>query len=106
MRKFVRDYVDARWHVAEFFLPAAVVILVLSMIPDLRVKDFSLLLWLVLIVLILGQSVLTGMGLKKEMGRRFPEDPQRGILMYALMRSLSMRRMRLPKPQVKRGQKA
>ena len=32
VRRFARDYVDSRFCVAEFFLPLAVVILVLSMV--------------------------------------------------------------------------
>ncbi len=105
-RKAARDWIDSRWHVAELFLPLAVVILVLSMLPSLQVKDLSLLLWLVLIVLIIGQSVISAVSLKRDLTRRFPNENLRGVTMYALMRSLQMRRMRLPKPQVKRGRKA
>ena len=37
---------------------------------------------------------------------RWGEDKlERGLKMYAVMRSLQMRPMRLPKPQVKRGEK-
>jgi Protein of unknown function (DUF3043) len=103
VRRACREYIDSRWHVAELFLPLAVVILVLSMIPNLRIKDVSLLLWLVLIVLIVGQSVITGFRLRGELSRRFPNDNTRGAVAYSLMRTLQMRRMRLPKPQVKRG---
>jgi hypothetical protein len=105
VKKAAREYIDSRWHVAELFLPLAVVILVLSMLPNLQVKDISLLLWLVLIVAIIGQSVYTSNALKREMKRRFPNEDLRGVAWYSLMRSLQMRRMRLPKPQVKRGQK-
>jgi hypothetical protein len=33
VRRFARDYVDARWNAAEFLLPVLIAILVLSMIP-------------------------------------------------------------------------
>ncbi|CCB74014.1 putative integral membrane protein [Streptantibioticus cattleyicolor NRRL 8057 = DSM 46488] len=105
VRRFCRDYVDARYHVAELFLPLAVVILVISMVPNMRVKDVSLLLWLVLIVLIVGQSLFTGLRLRSLLADRFPKENKRGAVAYALMRSLQMRRMRLPKPQVKRGER-
>ncbi|MCQ4046222.1 DUF3043 domain-containing protein [Streptantibioticus rubrisoli] len=104
VRKLCRNYVDARYHVAELFLPLAIVILVLSMIPNMSIKDISLLLWLVLIVLIVLQSVFTGLRLKKVLRQRFPNENTRGAVAYALMRTLQMRRMRLPKPQVKRGE--
>ncbi|MEU1629112.1 DUF3043 domain-containing protein [Streptomyces sp. NPDC020096] len=104
VRKLCRNYVDTRYHVAELFLPLAVVILVLSMIPSMNVKDISLLLWLLLIVLIVAQSFFTAFRLRKVLRERFPNENLRGAVAYALMRTLQMRRMRLPKPQVKRGE--
>ncbi len=103
VRRLARNYVDARYHVAELFLPLAVAILVISMVPNMSVKNISLLLWLLLIVLIVAQSVFTGFRLKKVLQERFPDQNRRGAVAYALMRTLQMRRMRLPKPQVKRG---
>jgi hypothetical protein len=105
VRKFARDYVDARFKVAEFFLPLAVLILVLSVVPNVALKNLSLLLWLVVIVLIVIDSVVTGIALGRELRRRFPDKNTRGAVAYALMRTLQMRRLRLPKPQVKRGAK-
>jgi hypothetical protein len=105
VRKFARDYVDARFKVAEFFLPLAVLILVLSVVPNVALKNLSLLLWLIVIVLIVIDSIVTGFALKRELARRFPDKNARGAVPYALMRTLQMRRLRLPKPQVKRGAK-
>ncbi|MCI0385615.1 DUF3043 domain-containing protein [Streptomyces sp. CNQ085] len=104
VRRYARDFVDAKWHVAEFFLPLAVVILILSMMPSMQVKNASLLLWLGVIVMIVVDSVLTGFRLKKALAERFPDENRRGALAYALMRTLQMRRMRLPKPQIARGE--
>ncbi|MEC4019343.1 DUF3043 domain-containing protein [Streptomyces sp. H27-D2] len=105
IRKFARDFVDSRFCVAEFFLPLAVLILVLSMLPSLQVKNISLLLWLGVIVLIVIDSVGIYVRLKKQLRLRFPGENLRGAAPYALMRTLQMRRLRLPKPQVKRGAK-
>ena len=105
VRRFARDFVDSRWCVAEFFLPIAVIILVLSMMPSLQMKNISLLLWLFVIVLIVIDSVLTGRRLKKALNERFPKENKRGAVGYALMRTLQLRRMRLPKPQVARGER-
>lgn len=103
VRRFARDYVDAKWSVAEFFLPIAVVILVLSMVPSLQVRNISLVLWLGVIVMIVLDSVSTGVRLSKALRERFPDESRKGAVRYALMRTLQMRRMRLPKPQVARG---
>ncbi|CAL9399909.1 MULTISPECIES: DUF3043 domain-containing protein [Streptomyces] len=104
VRRYARDFVDAKWHVAEFFLPLAVVILILSMMPSMQVKNASLLLWMGVIVMIVVDSVLTGFRLKKALAERFPDENRRGAVAYALMRTLQMRRMRLPKPQIARGE--
>jgi len=103
VRKFARDFIDARFNVAEFFLPMAVVILVLSMVRVGSLQTIALLLWLIVIVLIVLDSFATGFRLRKRLAERFPDQNRRGAVAYALMRSLQMRRLRLPKPQVKRG---
>ena len=105
VRRFARDYVDSRWSVAEFFLPIAVIILALSMVPSLQVKNISLLLWLVMIVMIVLDSIGHGFRLKRALKDRFPDESKRGAVAYALMRTLQLRRMRLPKPQVERGER-
>ncbi|WP_037669022.1 DUF3043 domain-containing protein [Streptomyces griseus] len=105
VRKFARDFIDSRFNVAEFFLPMAVVILVLSMVRVGSLQSIALLLWLVVIVLIVLDSFLTSFRLRKQLTARFPDQNRRGAVAYALMRSLQMRRLRLPKPQVKRGER-
>ncbi|MFJ8790403.1 DUF3043 domain-containing protein [Streptomyces sp. NPDC102462] len=105
VRKFARDWVDSRFNIAEFFLPLAVVILVLSVVRVPALQSIALLLWLVVIVLIVLDSLLSGFRLRKRLGERFPDQNRRGAVAYALMRSLQMRRLRLPKPQVKRGER-
>jgi hypothetical protein len=105
VRRFARDYVDSRWSVAEFFLPIAVIILALSMVPSIQVKNISLLLWLVMIVMIVLDSIGHGFRLKRALKDRFPDESKRGAVAYALMRTLQLRRMRLPKPQVERGER-
>ncbi|MFL4903649.1 DUF3043 domain-containing protein [Streptomyces sp. MMS24-I2-30] len=105
VRKFARQWVDSRFNVAEFFLPLAVVILVLSVVRVPMLQSIALLLWLVVIVLIVLDAAFSGFRLRKRLGERFPDQNRRGAVSYALMRSLQMRRMRLPKPQVKRGER-
>ncbi|MFE7858980.1 DUF3043 domain-containing protein [Streptomyces sp. NPDC057403] len=105
VRKFARDWIDSRFNVAEFFLPMAVVILVLSVVRVASLQNIALLLWLVVIVLIVLDSFVSGFRLRKALGERFPDHNRKGAVAYGLMRSLQMRRLRLPKPQVKRGER-
>ncbi|AZK93729.1 DUF3043 domain-containing protein [Streptomyces sp. SID5473] len=105
VRRFVRDFVDSRFCIAEFFLPMAVIILVLSMIRVGQLQTISLLLWLGVIVMIIIDSVGLSIRMKKQLNERFPNESKRGAVAYGLMRTLQMRRLRLPKPQVKRGER-
>ncbi|WP_371580855.1 DUF3043 domain-containing protein [Streptomyces sp. NBC_01314] len=105
VRRFARDFVDSRFHIAEFFLPLAVLILVLSMVQVASLQNIALLLWLFVIVLIVVDSISLGFRLKKQLNERFPDANKKGAVAYALMRTLQMRRLRLPKPQVKRGER-
>ncbi|GGL85646.1 membrane protein [Streptomyces fumigatiscleroticus] len=105
VRRFARDFVDSRFNIAQWFLPMAVVILVLSMIQVGSLQSIALLLWLIVIVLIVLDSTVTGFRLKKRLNERFPDENKRGAVAYALMRTLQMRRLRLPKPMVKPGER-
>ncbi|MGC4996181.1 DUF3043 domain-containing protein [Streptomyces sp. DT195] len=105
VRKFARDWVDSRINVAEFFLPLAIVILILSVVRVPSIQNIALLLWLIVIVLIVIDSAFSGYRLRKRLAEKFPDVNRRGAVAYGLMRSLQMRRLRLPKPQVKRGER-
>ncbi|MGW0394153.1 DUF3043 domain-containing protein [Streptomyces sp. NPDC003042] len=105
VRKFVRDFVDSRFSVAEMFLPLAVIILVLSMVRVPSIQNIALMLWLGVIALIIVDSIGLVFRLRKALTERFPDEPRRGAVAYGLMRTLQMRRLRLPKPQVKRGER-
>ncbi|MFI8994779.1 DUF3043 domain-containing protein [Streptomyces sp. NPDC053542] len=105
VRRFARDYVDSRWCVAEFFLPVAVIILVLTMVRVPQIQSIALILWLVVILLIVLDSIAIWIGLTKRLKEKFPNENLKGVKPYALMRTLQMRRLRLPKPQVKRGER-
>ncbi|WP_175412456.1 DUF3043 domain-containing protein [Streptomyces sp. TRM64462] len=106
VRRFVRDFVDSRFFVAELFLPLAVVILILSVVGRSgQMQTIATLLWLGVIVMIVVDSIGLTIRLKKQLNQRFPNEPKRGAVAYGLMRTLQMRRLRLPKPQVKRGER-
>ncbi|WP_229890614.1 DUF3043 domain-containing protein [Streptomyces mashuensis] len=105
VRRFARDYVDSRYSVAEFFLPLAVLILILSMINRGAFQTYVLLAWMIVILAIVLNSAVTGFGLKRALKQKFPDENTRGAVAYAIMRTLQMRRLRLPKPKVARGER-
>ncbi|MEU5399545.1 DUF3043 domain-containing protein [Streptomyces sp. NPDC005963] len=105
VRRFVRDFVDSRFCIAEFFLPIAVLILIMSLIQNRQMQNIALLVWLGVIVMIVVDSIGLAIRLKKQLRERYPDEPKRGAVAYGLMRTLQLRRLRLPKPQVKRGER-
>jgi len=103
-RKFVRNFVDSRRTIAEFFLPIIVVILVLTLIPVPQIQVMGTFAWLVVMVVMVLDLILLSRKVKKEVRERFPDDPGKGHGLYAVSRATQMRRLRLPKPNVKPGQ--
>lgn len=103
-RKFIRDYIDARWSFAEFLLPVMVVGLPISLIGNRTALlvgyavVYGALLMAILDTTILWQQV------KRKVRAKFGEDPQRGSLWYVITRAMQIRPGRLPKPKVARGQ--
>ncbi len=108
VRRFARDYVDARYSVMEFALP---ILLLVSLIGVVFSRQFLWLaglvnlLFLAMILLIALDWFLLSAGLKKAVAAKFGPESTKGIGFYAVRRTMQMRRWRLPKPMVKRGEK-
>jgi hypothetical protein len=105
VKKFVRNYVDSRRSIGEFFLPIIGVVLIISLIP----YPAAAVIGVVLMYTVLFASVIDGIFLsrkiKSEVTARFPSESLKGIGMYGWLRSTQMRRMRAPKPGVAAGDK-
>lgn len=102
-KKFVRDYVDARWGVGEFMIPVMFAVIIVSFVPGLDVYAI-LALWAFFLVAVLDATIL-GFLVKRRLAEKFGASKvERGVRWYAAMRSLQLRVLRLPKPQVKRGE--
>ncbi|WP_022899247.1 DUF3043 domain-containing protein [Humibacter albus] len=102
-KRFVRDYVDARFTVAEFLMPVMLVVIVLTFIPITALQYYGIIvLWLFFGVAVI-DSIIMVFTMRRRMREKFGLV-ERGITWYAVMRALQFRRIRIPKPQVKRGQ--
>jgi len=102
-RRYVRDYVDARWNIAEFFLPVALVfVLVNFAVAQLPALAFYVLIALYAVVLIaIGDAFFMWQRLKRRLQAKFGVV-ERGTAMYAIMRAFQIRRSRMPKPMHKK----
>ena len=103
IRKFVRDYVDARRSIGEFFLPVIVLVLFMTIVPVIQVQLAAI----ILMYSILGLSFIDGFYLSRkitrEVAKRFPGENLKGVGMYGWLRSTQIRRLRAPLPRVTRG---
>lgn len=103
-KRYVRDYVDARFSVGELLIPLMLVVIVFTFIPDPGIQSIGIIaLWGFFFVAVVDVVVL-GFILTKKLGEKFGKDRVEKVRWYAAMRALQLRLMRLPKPQVKRGQ--
>jgi Protein of unknown function (DUF3043) len=106
-KRFARDFVDARFSIGEVLLPVLVLVILTYVLPASLASIASIALiavWLILLVVVadgiwMGQKIIT------QLGAKYGKDKvERGIRWYSFMRAIQLRPMRLPKPQVKRGQ--
>jgi hypothetical protein len=106
IRRFVRDYVDRRFNVAEFLLPFLVLLLVAYMFAGGSQSTFALVLttyvYPAVIIATLIDEIFMVRGLKRELAARFAGENLKGTTTYAVLRSTQLRRFRLPKPAVAR----
>lgn len=105
VRRFVRDRVDSRINMAELLLPLLLVIMVLQYTGNPRLVGLSNGLWVATLLVVIGDTVILAWRIRRELGRRFPDESHRGAVFYGLVRALQLRFMRIPKPKVKLGQR-
>ena len=105
-KALLRDYIDARRNVGEFLLPGLVVILGASFLYQLlpNITLISTVLMYVFILVVLLDSFLMWRGFKRVLAERLPRSSSKGLLMYAMNRSIQIRRFRMPAPRIKRGE--
>lgn len=98
-RALVRDIVDARRTVGTWFFGGALVVLLGSSptMPEL-VRLGANILWALLALAVIVDSVLICRRVKRLVRERFPKTEERlgSLYLYAVMRALTFRRLRIP----------
>lgn len=107
VRRYARDYVDARFSVAEIFMPVALLMIIAMLFvgtfPELA--NIVVLGTYALLLLSILDGVVMVQLLKRRLRRTFDESEiPKWTGLYAFTRAFYFRRMRQPRPQVKRGQ--
>jgi Protein of unknown function (DUF3043) len=105
-KTIARDVVDSRFNVGTFFIVALFLILVGSTrAMPVSVQYGANLLFLFMILAFLVDSVFLCRKVRRLVRERLPKEDVRwgGLYGYAVMRTLSFRRIRVPRPRVKVG---
>lgn len=105
VRALARDMVDARRGISEYYLYGVAALVLLLFVPGLRgnmIVDY-------LIVAILVVIITEGWWVSKKVlnlaQQRYPGESTRGVRMYTALRGTQVRRLRMPAPRVKIGDK-
>lgn len=105
VRKYVRNLVDSRISVGEFFLPLIFIVLLVSITRNQTIAVLSILTMYVIMIFAIIDGWFLGRKIKKQLAEKFPNESTKGLALYGFLRSTQMRRMRAPKPNIKRGDK-
>ncbi|RFA09162.1 hypothetical protein B7R54_07940 [Subtercola boreus] len=103
-KRFVRDYVDSRFSIGEIVIPAVFGIILLQLVPNPQIQTYLTLVLYAFVIIVALDIVLMGNRINKLLRAKYG-TLDRGLRWYGAMRALQLRPMRLPKPQVKRGQR-
>lgn len=101
-KRFVRDFVDARFSVGEILMPVLVLVILTWLVP--QIADYAFLGFWVVVLFVVADTVVLGFQVTRRLAAKFGKDKVERVRWYAAMRAIQMRFLRLPKPQVKRGE--
>ncbi|MDQ0075926.1 DUF3043 domain-containing protein [Arthrobacter oryzae] len=104
-KRYARDYVDARFSLGEYLMFGALVFVIVSLLVPSTSESMIYVLggfWVMFLAVFVDVFILSRK-LRKRLTEKFGEV-ERGTVWYGSMRSLQFRKLRLPKPLVKRGE--
>jgi len=104
VKRFIRDFVDHRFSFVELMIPLLIVTMVMGYSGNARLASIGNTILFGTLLLVLVDILVMRYRMRRELTRRFPDAPLKGTTYYAVMRSLQMKFMRLPKAQVRIGQ--
>ncbi|MBF0807849.1 DUF3043 domain-containing protein [Rothia nasimurium] len=101
-RRYIRDYVDARFNVGDIMIIVILAVFIVGLFSPSMQQYTILLMWGMILLWVIDYMIMWR-GLKKKLTEKFGSiEPRSGF--YAFNRVMMIRRFRLPKPQVKRGE--
>ncbi|MGH3908421.1 MAG: DUF3043 domain-containing protein [Pseudonocardiaceae bacterium] len=105
VKAYARDLVDSRRNVAGLFMPLALLVVLVILIPSPPVQQYVSLLSMAMLVTMIAEGVLLGRIINRRVRERFPDAKVSPVSLgfYALTRATQLRKLRVPKPRVGHG---
>ncbi|CAN5377325.1 DUF3043 domain-containing protein [soil metagenome] len=103
-KRYVRDFVDARFSIGELMIPLMFGVIILTFFPSPEVQMIGIIALWGFFAVAIADCIFLGFQVTRRLAAKFGADKVEKVRFYAAMRALQLRLMRLPKPQVKRGQ--
>ena len=107
-RKLARDVVDSRRTISQYFFMVVLVVLVASQpgFPPI-VRTSSTYIWVFMLLAFVVEAFFVCRKVGKLVWERYPKTTQRkpGLYWYVCMRIIMVRKLRMPRPTVKPGDK-
>ena len=113
IRRYIRDYIDARYSIGELFMPSAILLLLItvgfsairgSQAPNLLAFYIMVGIYLLFFAAIFDALICWRL-VRRRLYAKFGEERVRGegmIIWYVFARCMNLRRWRQPAPQVAR----
>lgn len=105
VKAFVRDFIDSRLTVGEVFLPAAFLVIILTMVPNKAVLNIAYPAWFATFTLMLVDTLIVSLRLSGRLAKQFDPAERKGAIFYGILRVTQMRKLRVPPPRVGIGGK-
>jgi hypothetical protein len=105
VRAYVRDLVDSRPHLSGLFMPLALIVVASLVLPFPDAQRLLSLFCTVALATMVVEGIVLGIQVSRKARAKFPQEKVNalGLGWYAFTRASQLRRLRVPKPRVKRG---
>lgn len=105
-RLFIRNTIDRRRSVGEVFIPVAILVLLSGFLQQPLIVQITYWAWLVMLALVVLDVIWISFRLRRTAAVELPDVKLTfSDYLYGIMRSLTLRKLRLPPPKFKAGGK-